>query len=384
MDRIARFARVLFLVTIAGCSADVIAPDQSLPSTEPLARKARAEVSEGALIVGNFQPPLDASTNGILRFNARTGASVDHFVPLGSGGLTIGCCMTYGPDDHLYVTSPLTSSVLRFNGATGAFIDEFIPPGVGGLVTPLGPVFHNGSLFVGDIGTSGIHRFDAKTGRFLGMFVPAGSRGMTEGDPQIFVFGPDGHLYVAAFTLNRILRYNGRTGKFMGEFVKPAGENLAVAGGLTFGPDGNLYVGSGNAAAAPDHVFDEGSVNRYHGRTGKFIDYFVIQGSGGLSEPVEVLFGPDRNLYVASAMSGDVLRYNGRTGDFIDAFVPKGRGGISGPRQMLFKLTMKVCHRSAEPKGKTITVGQLAAEEHVNHGDTVGPCPEDEEQDESD
>jgi streptogramin lyase len=364
MDRIARFTRAVLLLMMAGCSSDATAPERLLPSSEPLARKERDDISAGALMVGNFQPPIGAPTNGILRFNAKTGASVDNFVPEGTGGLTIGCCMTYGPDEHLYVTSPLTSSVLRFNGATGDFIDEFVPPSGGGLVTPLSPVFHDGSLFVGDFGTHGIHRFDAETGHFLGMFVPAGSRGMTDGDPQLFTFGPDGHLYVAAPSLNRILRYNGRTGKFIDEFVKPKKEDLEVVSGLTFGPDGNLYVGSGNG------------VNRYDGRTGKFIDYFVKQGSGGLAVPVEVLFGPDQNLYVASAESGDVLRYDGRTGSFIDAFVPAGRGGINGPRQMLFKLTITLCHR-----GETITVGQLAAEKRVKRGDTVGPCPERDDED---
>jgi hypothetical protein len=31
---------------------------------------------------------------------------------------------------------------------------------------------------------------------------------------------------------------------------------------------------------------------------------------------------------------------------------------------------VQVCH-----KGKTLTVGAPAVEAHMNHGDTVGPCP---------
>lgn len=285
------------------------------------------------------------------------------------GGLDANCASAENPteDTRASSTRRTTGDEHRSHDSGNQFIDAFIPSGGGGLVVPLSPVFHEGSLYVGDLGTHGIHRFDAKTGRFLGMFVPAGSRGMTDGDPQLFTFGPDDDLYVAAPSLNRVLRYNGRTGNFTDEFVKPTTENLVVYSGLTFGPDGNLYVGTPNG------------VNRYQGRTGKFIDYFVPQGSGGLQGPVELLFGPDRNLYVASAMSGDVLRYDGKSGAFVDAFIPAGRGGIGGPRQMLFKLTIRLCHQ-----GKPISVGQLAAGELVRQGDTVGRCLHNDDHNEED
>ncbi len=51
--------------------------------------------------------------------------------------------------------------------------------------------------------------------------------------------------------------------------------------------------------AVPSHATDE--VLRYNGATGAFIDAFVSSGSGGLDEPLDLDFGFDGNLYVATA-----------------------------------------------------------------------------------
>ena len=68
----------------------------------------------------------------------------------------------------------------------------------------------------------------------------------------------------------------------------------------------------------------------------KAIDQFVPNGSGGLSRARSSVFGPDGNLYVASADTNSVLRYNGATGAFIDAFVPSGSGGLNSPWDLAF------------------------------------------------
>ena len=77
-------------------------------------------------------------------------------------------------------------------------------------------------------------------------------------------------------------------------------------------------------------------VLRYDEKTGAFIDAFVPRGSGGLDIPLGVVFGPDSNLYVASAGTDSVLRYDGKTGAFIDAFVSRGSGGLDLPRGVVF------------------------------------------------
>src|SRR5262249_31055211 len=67
----------------------------------------------------------------------------------------------------------------------------------------------------------------------------------------------------------------------------------------------------------------------------KFLDHFISPGSGGLSRARSSVFGPDGNLYVASADTNAILRYD-PTGEFINAFVPSGSGGLSSPWDVTF------------------------------------------------
>ncbi|MCP3904707.1 MAG: DUF11 domain-containing protein, partial [Planctomycetes bacterium] len=116
------------------------------------------------------------------------------------------------------------------------------------------------------------------------------------------------------------------TGDFIDTFVPAGSGGLSGPLGLTFGPDRNLYVSS----------IGTNEVLRYDDLTGNFIDAFVTAGSGGLASPVGLAFGPDGNLYVASQGTNEVLRYHGITGLFIDAFVPAGSGGLSSPVGLAF------------------------------------------------
>jgi WD40 repeat protein len=320
-----------------------------------------AEMREAALLVGNVVP--FGPTDGVLRYDGR-GTFIDNMVPIGVAGVTIPCCMTFGPDENLYVSSPLESRVQRFNGVTGTFIDTFVPAGSGGLVIPLILLFHEGYLYVGDTGAGAIRRYDAKTGAYVDNFIPDNSQGMgTFGDLQHFAFGPDKDLYVASQLSNRVLHYEGRTGAFVGEFVS-SNAGLNGPSGLIFGPDELLYVGN----------FGSGEVRRYDVRTGTFEVFIPAGGTLKPFGPVGLVFGPDGNFYVAST-SSEVLRYD-KTGQFLEAFVASGVGGITGPRVITWKAKTTVCH---QPPGnpahsRTLTIGYLSTRDHLRHGDTLGPC----------
>ena len=65
--------------------------------------------------------------------------------------------------------------------------------------------------------------------------------------------------------------------------------------------------------AAGDSIF------RYAETTGAFLQEFATV--DGLDNPIQVLIGPDGNLYVTGEASKNVLRYDAETGVFIDEFV---------------------------------------------------------------
>src|SRR5205823_11610933 len=151
-------------------------------------------------------------------------------------------------------------------------------------------------------------RFDGTTGAFIDHFVALNSGGLEH--PTYMVFGPDGDLYVGEGHAGAILRYDGATGASKGVFVTASSGGLDSPAGMAFGSDGNLYVANvnlfqySNGTAYP--VPPPGAVLRYQGpfgaSPGAFIDSFIPSGSGGLSTPWGLLFGPDGDLFVGSAL----------------------------------------------------------------------------------
>ena len=139
---------------------------------------------------------------------------------------------------------------------TGAFVDNFVSSGSGGLNGPddlaFGRDFNSDGkedLYVSSRFTDEVLVYDGQTGEFLGTFVSAGSGGLD--GPQGLMFGPDGtgdgvpELYVSSSLTNEVLRYDGKTGSFIDKFVLPFfGGGLNKPFGLVFGPDGQLYVSS--------------------------------------------------------------------------------------------------------------------------------------------
>ena len=145
-----------------------------------------------------------------------------------------------------------------------------------------------------------------------------------KGDPN-FVSGPV-ELLVSSQASDSVVRYDGFTGDFIDVFVPAGTGGMSVPHSVTFGPDGNIYVTNRNVS----------SVQRFDSATGAFIDDFVPAGSGGLGDPHSLVFGPDGNLYVNSRGTNNVLRYDGTTGAFIGDFVTTGSGGLDGPHGLAF------------------------------------------------
>jgi sugar lactone lactonase YvrE len=324
--------------------------------------------SGGYLVVGSFD------NNAILRYDESTGAFVDQFDPKNLANLKNPNNAVFGPDGNLYASSGLDRGsppgVLRYNGTTGAFQTVFASQNID---SPRGVLFGpDGNFYLADgdpnTGYAAVDRFDGKTGAFLNYFVdPANNAGLQH--PTGMVFGPDGasdgklDLYVCAAFENAIYRYDGTTGAPLpapgqtGAVFVPAGSGgLNVPAGIVFGADGNLYVTSQNINISSKGDAPAGAVLRFEGPSGPnpgaFLGTFVAGGSGGLANPVGILFGHDGDLYVASSVQSNtgglfiaepgtsqVLRYDGTTGAFLSTFVSPDSGGLKSPFFLAFTET---------------------------------------------
>lgn len=268
---------------------------------------AVSHVSAGQrdLLVGSF------FSDNVTRYDRRTGAFIDEFVPAGSGGLSGTWGVTFGPDGNLYVASSDTDHILRYDGTTGEFLGVFASGG--GMSGPIGTVFgSDDNLYVSTVGNRFVLRFNGETGQFMDVFTSG--RGVV--NSRGLVFGPDDNLYVCDINTENILRYDGRTGVFIDEFVAVRSGGLTLPRGLAFGRDGSLYV----ASSSP------GNILRFDGTTGQFLDAREPFGTWS----VGLVFGFDGNLFASFGNGfGDVLRYDGTTGEFMDTFTSGGLGNLS-------------------------------------------------------
>jgi DNA-binding beta-propeller fold protein YncE len=186
---------------------------------------------DGNLYVGEVTGLGNASPGPtpIWRYNADTGAFIDFFVPEGSGGLAGTFDLIFGPDNHLYVSTPIGPqnrggrNILRYDGTSGAFLGEFVAADSGGLVYPGAMAFGpDGNLYVADFSNKGVFRYDGTTGAFIDQFV-SNTTGELK-DPRGLAFGPDGHLFVSSYNStgnDNVFRYDGTTGALLGALMPP-------------------------------------------------------------------------------------------------------------------------------------------------------------------
>ena len=113
------------------------------------------------------------------------------------------------------------------------------------------------------------------------------------------------------------------TGNLLGPLVASRSGGLVEPINMVFGPDGNLYVADNGLA-----------VRRYSGETGAFIDNFVVPTPGILTGYLAIAFGPDGNLYIADASAQVIRRYNGTTGAYLGVF--SSGGNLLYPCDLVF------------------------------------------------
>jgi hypothetical protein len=189
---------------------------------------------------------------------------------------------------------------------------------------------HEGVLYVANYNPpEGVQSFDAATGVNIGNFVPSISN---PAPSDVKVNPANNRLYVLYLNPATVETFDLTTRASFGLLMPPG--NPVGSGGLStpvamaFGPDDNLYISGGSFGGNL-------GVRRYNPTTGAFIDFFANTGSD-LYVPLGIAFGPDNNLYVATSSYFNVMRFNYPTGTFMDFFVPDGGGGLTAPMHLIF------------------------------------------------
>jgi hypothetical protein len=143
---------------------------------------------------------------------------------------------------------------------------------------------------------------------------------------------PAPYMLVTDNVAGSVLRYDGMTGAFVDTFV-PA-DRSGMQGpdlGITADPAGADFLVDGyETHNVTRYSLADGSNNPAPGQSQA---NFVPPFSGGLENPEGISFGADGNLYVGddrSAFGGQVLKYNGTSGASMGIFIANGVGGL-GP-----------------------------------------------------
>lgn len=345
------FAAILSALVLAGCTSQGTGKQST----------GQSRSSAFDILVGSCY------THNVLRFDGKTGKYLGEFVRAGAGGLN---CpegeMIFGDDGFLYVSSfsfpvlrhpwePLlpppentkdkqpvfqstpeaityNDQVLRFDGKTGEFVDVFIPPSAI-LNGPHGLAFtREGNAFVATRFSSSLLLHDSKNNRVKQILIENQKYKLSNRIDSQLVFrdlnsisvGPDGKVYVASYQTGDIFQFDRETGDLLRRFVNAHESHwMKHPHNVLFGPDKNLYVT--NISEDKQH-----SILRFDGRTGNFMDVFVDGKDPKIEYPSDIAFAPDRSLLVVDCSAGAVFRYDGVTGKFLNTLVPPNSGLPSG------------------------------------------------------
>ncbi|MCA9081421.1 MAG: cadherin domain-containing protein, partial [Planctomycetaceae bacterium] len=165
--------------------------------------------------------------------------------------------------------------------------------------------------------SSATHVYDAQAGG-LTFNVTAAA---TDADGTIYT----NRLYVPSWAGTDLVHiYQGNDALFSGTMA-PLSDGLDDHIEVIQGPNGNLFVSS----EISDSVLE-------YTTNGTLIGTFVAAGSGGLNGSAGMAFGPNGDLYVASYVNSQVLRFDGTTGDFVEVVVSSGTGGLDSPLGLNF------------------------------------------------
>jgi len=261
----------------------------------------------------------------VREYDGATGAFVKVAASGGALGDPLG--LAVGLDQNLLVSDGQTNQVKRFDSASGGFLNVFASTGLAG---PEGMTIHQGVLYVANSNPpQGVQQFDAVTGVNTGNFVPS----LVNPSPRDVKVNPaNNRLYVLYYNAAAVEMFDLSTRTSLGLLLPPGSPigsgGLYTPSAMAFGPDGNLYISGGTFGGNL-------GVRRYNPTTAAFIDLFANTGSD-LYSPVGIAFGPDNNLYVATQNAANVMRFNYPTGAFMNFFVPDGGGGLTEPFHLTF------------------------------------------------
>ncbi len=253
----------------------------------------------------------DTGSDRVLEYTLIAGTWTFNRVVLpATAGVDGPCGLALGPDGRLTVSGKFSDNVVAVNLTTLA-VSTLVSAGAGGLGNAKDVAWSGSTLLVASIATNTIIYYDNAG-------VPTGTvaRGISTPTDGGMTFTSTGDLIIASVNDNDLAQFNGTNGGVVRKFFDACPTSLAAPFDDLVGPDGNVYATCTGSDAV--HRFTP---------TGSPLGFFVTGGSGGLTYPRGLAFGPNGNLFVASGFTGEVLQYNGTSGAFVNVFVDAGGNG---------------------------------------------------------